>query len=313
MNFFNDEIHEEMLALYRDFASGVCAPIAAEIDEEEKFPVETFKQAAEMGLMGIPFPEATGEGDNEVSEINIGGTKITITSSGVTAIVIGLVDKQPEIKHDTNIIPEGATYVTFSTGSSNRIFEIVPVNRPNLSAKLNYSTLTENGVEVGKNIVTLKYFDTSTKNLYKIDDGDWLEYTGPITLDYGKTIYAKGILPSGKDSDIVSHTSVLPGDAIRIVAYDGDLNTSQSVNKALKLLIGNEMQGRKVSITTSTSCGSCETTIKFYSEDNTLLNTQIGKGMNIIKEYSIPNGATYLILTNEYSEGYVYEVKPVTE
>ena len=36
MNFFNDEIHEEMLALYRDFATGVCAPIAAEIDEEEK-------------------------------------------------------------------------------------------------------------------------------------------------------------------------------------------------------------------------------------------------------------------------------------
>ena len=38
MNFFNDEIHEEMIALYRDFATGVCAPIAAEIDEEEKFP-----------------------------------------------------------------------------------------------------------------------------------------------------------------------------------------------------------------------------------------------------------------------------------
>ena len=60
MNFFNDEIHEEMLGLYRDFATGVCAPIAAEIDEEEKFPVESFKQAAEMGLMGIPFPEEYG-------------------------------------------------------------------------------------------------------------------------------------------------------------------------------------------------------------------------------------------------------------
>ena len=60
MNFFNDEIHNEMLDLYRDFATGVCAPIAAEIDEEEKFPVESFKQAAEMGLMGIPFPEEYG-------------------------------------------------------------------------------------------------------------------------------------------------------------------------------------------------------------------------------------------------------------
>ena len=60
MSFFNDEIHQDMVDMYRDFAVGVCGPIAAEIDEEEKFPVETFKQAAEMGLLGIPFPEEYG-------------------------------------------------------------------------------------------------------------------------------------------------------------------------------------------------------------------------------------------------------------
>ncbi len=60
MGFFNDEIHQEMVDLYRQFAEGVCAPVAAEIDEEEKFPVDTFKQAAEMGLLGIPFPEEYG-------------------------------------------------------------------------------------------------------------------------------------------------------------------------------------------------------------------------------------------------------------
>lgn len=60
MDFFNDEIHQDMVDMYKQFAEGVCAPIAAEIDEEEKFPEETFKQAAEMGLMGIPFPEELG-------------------------------------------------------------------------------------------------------------------------------------------------------------------------------------------------------------------------------------------------------------
>ncbi|MBQ3392301.1 MAG: acyl-CoA dehydrogenase [Lachnospiraceae bacterium] len=60
MNFFNDELHQDMVNMYRDFAQGVCGPIAAEIDEEEKFPVDTFKQAAEMGLLGIPFPEEVG-------------------------------------------------------------------------------------------------------------------------------------------------------------------------------------------------------------------------------------------------------------
>ena len=45
MNFFNDEIHQDMVNMYRDFAQGVCGPIAAELDEEEKFPVERDIQA----------------------------------------------------------------------------------------------------------------------------------------------------------------------------------------------------------------------------------------------------------------------------
>lgn len=42
MDFFNDELHQEMVDMYRNFAEGVCGPIAAEIDEEERFPEETF-------------------------------------------------------------------------------------------------------------------------------------------------------------------------------------------------------------------------------------------------------------------------------
>ena len=60
MDFFNDELHQEMVDMYRTFAEGVCGPIAAEIDEEERFPEETFAQMAELGLMGIPFPEEYG-------------------------------------------------------------------------------------------------------------------------------------------------------------------------------------------------------------------------------------------------------------
>lgn len=70
MDFFNDEIHQDMVDMYKQFAEGVCAPIAAEIDEEEKFPVDTFKQAGEMGLLGIPFPEEYGgAGMDELSYV----------------------------------------------------------------------------------------------------------------------------------------------------------------------------------------------------------------------------------------------------
>ncbi|MBR3244516.1 MAG: acyl-CoA dehydrogenase [Parasporobacterium sp.] len=68
MDFFNDELHQEMADMYRNFAESVCEPIAAEIDEEERFPEETFAQMAELGLMGIPFPEEYGgAGLDEVS------------------------------------------------------------------------------------------------------------------------------------------------------------------------------------------------------------------------------------------------------
>ncbi|MDO4734523.1 MAG: acyl-CoA dehydrogenase family protein, partial [Lachnospiraceae bacterium] len=60
MDFFNDELHQEMVEMYRNFAESVCEPIAADIDEEERFPEETFAQMAELGLMGIPFPEEYG-------------------------------------------------------------------------------------------------------------------------------------------------------------------------------------------------------------------------------------------------------------
>ncbi len=60
MDFFNDELHQEMVDMYRNFAESVCEPIAADIDEEERFPEETFAQMGELGLMGIPFPEEYG-------------------------------------------------------------------------------------------------------------------------------------------------------------------------------------------------------------------------------------------------------------
>ena len=60
MNFFNDEIHQDMIDMYRDFAKNSCEPIAAELDEQERFPEENIPVMAEMGLLGIPFPEEYG-------------------------------------------------------------------------------------------------------------------------------------------------------------------------------------------------------------------------------------------------------------
>jgi alkylation response protein AidB-like acyl-CoA dehydrogenase len=44
----------------REFAVGVVEPKAAHIDKTQEFPVETFKEMGEMGLLGIPVPEEYG-------------------------------------------------------------------------------------------------------------------------------------------------------------------------------------------------------------------------------------------------------------
>ncbi|MGC9040776.1 MAG: acyl-CoA dehydrogenase family protein, partial [Roseiflexus sp.] len=44
----------------RDFANKEIAPIAREIDEEERVPFEMLRKAADLGLLGVPFPEEYG-------------------------------------------------------------------------------------------------------------------------------------------------------------------------------------------------------------------------------------------------------------
>src|SRR5246127_654640 len=59
----NLELSEEQKLLQktvREFAESEVKPLAKELDETGRFPRETFRKAAELGLTGIPFPEDEG-------------------------------------------------------------------------------------------------------------------------------------------------------------------------------------------------------------------------------------------------------------
>lgn len=60
MDFRQDDMHQELQIMYREFAQEQVKPLAAEIDKTERFPEETVAAMAEMGLLGIPFPEEYG-------------------------------------------------------------------------------------------------------------------------------------------------------------------------------------------------------------------------------------------------------------
>jgi short/branched chain acyl-CoA dehydrogenase len=60
MNFDLNDEQKAIAALCRDFAREVVAPAAEELDREARFPYEIVAKMAELGLMGLPFPEAYG-------------------------------------------------------------------------------------------------------------------------------------------------------------------------------------------------------------------------------------------------------------
>ena len=60
MNFSYSKTEELFLQMIRSFAENEVKPLAAEIDEQERFPIETVEKMAKLGLMGIPVPKQYG-------------------------------------------------------------------------------------------------------------------------------------------------------------------------------------------------------------------------------------------------------------
>ena len=66
MEFGFSKEHALLKQMYREFAETEVKPLAAEVDENERFPVETVEKMVKAGFMGIPFPKKYGGegGDN---------------------------------------------------------------------------------------------------------------------------------------------------------------------------------------------------------------------------------------------------------
>ena len=60
MNFDLTDEQKAIQALCREFAREVVAPAAETLDREARFPYEIVSRMAELGLLGLPFPERYG-------------------------------------------------------------------------------------------------------------------------------------------------------------------------------------------------------------------------------------------------------------
>ena len=62
MNFHFTEEEERLVAKMHTFAVHEVAPLAAELDEQERFPSEALQRLGEMDLMGVCYPKEMGGG-----------------------------------------------------------------------------------------------------------------------------------------------------------------------------------------------------------------------------------------------------------
>ena len=60
MDFSYSKTEQLFLQMIRSFAENEVKPLAAEVDEQERFPMETVDKMGKLGRMGLPTPKQQG-------------------------------------------------------------------------------------------------------------------------------------------------------------------------------------------------------------------------------------------------------------
>jgi len=66
MDFHLTREQEMVRKMYREFAETEVKPLAEELDEQERFPMETVEKMGKLGMMGIYFPKEYGGAGGDV-------------------------------------------------------------------------------------------------------------------------------------------------------------------------------------------------------------------------------------------------------
>jgi short-chain 2-methylacyl-CoA dehydrogenase len=83
LNFDLGQEHELVRQTVRDFATQRIAPLAEEIDREERFPYDLVAELADLGLMGMTIPEEYGGAGADTLSYAIAVEELTRVDSSV--------------------------------------------------------------------------------------------------------------------------------------------------------------------------------------------------------------------------------------
>lgn len=87
MEFELSEEHRMIQRMVQEFAEKEIAPRAEEIDETDRFPEDLFRRMGELGILGLPFPEAYGGSGGDYLALVLALEEIARVS-GTMAIIL---------------------------------------------------------------------------------------------------------------------------------------------------------------------------------------------------------------------------------
>lgn len=151
MDFSLNEEQKMLKDMIRDFAEKELGPVAARVDEESWFPAENIKKAAEIGLMGIGYPEEYGGGGGGAIEQTILGEELARVCASTSLII-----------QVTNGLAAHPLY-TFGNEEQKKQF-LIPLLK---GEKLGAFALTEAGA--GSDVAALVTTATRQKGGYKLN------------------------------------------------------------------------------------------------------------------------------------------------
>ena len=84
---FETEDHAAIRASARRFAQAQIAPFGAAWEEDEEFPAELYRAAADAGITGVGYPEAVGGQGGDLSHVLVAGDELIQAGRSVGTVV----------------------------------------------------------------------------------------------------------------------------------------------------------------------------------------------------------------------------------
>ena len=164
MDFSLTEDQKMLKTMVADFASKELEPIAAQIDEESRFPAESIPKMAGLGLPGVGFPEELGGSGGgatefclvieEISRVCAATGAILLASSGLVGIPILMHGNEDQKKRFLPPIAGGEMLGAFAltetgAGSDPAAMETTATRKGNGYVLNGTKVFITNGAEAG--------------------------------------------------------------------------------------------------------------------------------------------------------------------